>query len=147
MRRSRRVGFAASPAAILDRKVAGMARISLFQSVALAAFATVLAVPIQAQDAAVDAQVVLAASDDQDRGDGNGNRGGWRSRDPGASGVQPAPERSYRAESRGQGGEQRAQARAEWQQRRADARQQAAPEQTAPQRRNAPEGGWRSQRA
>lgn len=119
-----------------------MARISLFQSVALAAFATVLAVPAQAQDATVDAQVVLAAASDQDRGNGGG---GWRSRDPGASGVQPAPERSYRAETRGQGGEQRAEARAERQQRRAERIQ--APQQAAPQQRNAPEGGWRSQRA
>ncbi|MDP3676183.1 MAG: RcnB family protein [Novosphingobium sp.] len=119
-----------------------MARVSLFQSAALAVLAAVgtMTFPAQAQEATVDAQIVLSAADDQDRGDSSRRGGSWRDRDAGASGVQPAPERIYRGEIRGHGGEHRAEARAERQQRRAE-RAQAPPQQSAP------EGGWRSQRA
>ena len=127
-----------------------MARKILMNSTALAvlAAAAAFALPAQAQvaEAGVNASVELAAAEGDQEG---GRQGGWRNRDPGASGVQPAPERNWRRDDAGganAGGERRAQARAEWQQRRDQQAPQAAPQEAAPQV-NAPRNDWRSQRA
>lgn len=118
-----------------------MARVSLFQSAALAVLAAAgtMTVPAQAQQATGDDQAVSVAAGDQERGEGRRHGGGWRDRVPGASGVQPAPERIFRGES-DHGSTQGGEARAEWQQRRAERAQ-------APRHQAEPDGGWRSQRA
>ena len=105
-----------------------MVKQSLFRSAALAALAMAgaLAVPAQAQDG---------------RGGGDVDRTTAR-----------AERQAQRAEARVERQQQRAEAapqpRAERQQQRAERQQQRVERaQAAPQGRNAPEGGWRSQRA